>query len=128
MIGLAAVAAMAFGATSASAASTQLCNSHSALTCGEGQAATTVSVVNSGSGRLLGSIAIICDVINATGTPLALANPQQIHVSGLDFESCETSGNDDCHMLVLEQPLSNLNKTGLDVGTLTATNGRTFST
>jgi hypothetical protein len=129
MLGLAAVAAMAamafVGATSASAASTQLCNSHSALTCGEGQAATSVSVV--GVGVLLGeTLDIVCRDIDASGTPLALANPQQIHVSGLDFKSCETSGGDGCVVTVNDQPLSNLNKTGLDSGTLTATNGFTF--
>jgi hypothetical protein len=145
MIGLAAVAAMAamafVGATSASAASTALCNTNVHpneelvidkdskdivlhLPCPSGQLATGVS--QAGSGELLGTLNIKCDTVNGLGTPLALGNPQQVHISGLDFESCETSESDGCHVLVLEQPLSNLNKTGLDAGTLTATNGRTF--
>jgi hypothetical protein len=128
--GLAAVAAMAtmafVGATSASAANTQLCKSHSTLTCGAGEGATTVSMVNSNATTILGSINVTCDTVNGDGTPLALANPQQVHISGLDFESCETSGSDGCEVTVKEQPLTNLNKTGLDQGTLTGTNGRVF--
>ena len=126
MLSLAAIAAMtatAFvGATPASATSTQLCNSHSALTCGS--AATSVNVVNSGTGHLLSSLVdVLCDDINGTGTPLALANPQSVHVSGLDFASCETNGGDGCLVEVFEQPLANLLKTGLDSGTITGTNG-----
>jgi hypothetical protein len=132
MLGLAAVAAMAamafVGATSASAANTQLCNSHEALTCGEGQAAATVSIIDVIVGVLLTStLNIECDTITGSGTPLALASPQQIHVSGLSFESCEASpGEDVCTVTVTQQPLATLNKTGLNAGTLTLTSGKTF--
>jgi hypothetical protein len=126
MLGLAAVAAMAamafVGATSASAASTQLCNSHSALTCSSG----ATSVAQTGSGELLGSLNISCGDVSGAGTPLGLANPQQVHATELDFDECETSGEDACVVTTTELPLSNLNKTGLDAGTLTATNGKTF--
>jgi hypothetical protein len=126
MLGLAvtaAVAAMAFvGATSANAANTQLCNLHGALTCGS--AATSVSMA--GWVELLGSLNIRCDNVGGSGTPLALANPQSVHISDLLFNSCKTSGNDKCVVIVQEQPLANLNKTGLDVGTLTGTTGKIY--
>ena len=129
MLGLGAVAAMAamafVGATSASAGSTQLCKSHGALTCSS--AATTVSMVNAGPGRLLNDLVdVICDEIDATGTPLALGNPQLVHVSGLSFDSCETSESDGCEVVVLTLPLSWVDKTGLDTGTFTGTNGSTL--
>ena len=131
MLGLAAAAAivaMAFvGATSASAVSTQLCKTHETIVCEEGQAATTVSMVNEGPGRLLTDLVdVICDSINATGTPLAAGAPQSIHVAELDFESCETNGGDGCEVSVLEQPLASLLSTGLDEGTLTGASGLTL--
>ena len=130
MLGLAAVAAMAamafVGATSASAnGETQLCNSHSALTCGS--AATTISMTDVNTGRLLSSLVdVLCDDINGSGTPLALAKPQSIHITELSFEDCETNGGDGCEVTVLELPLSNLLKTGLDSGSITGTNGSTL--
>jgi hypothetical protein len=127
MIGLAAVtamAAMAFvGPTSASAANTQLCNSHGALTCGS--AATTVGML--GTGRLLNSLVDADCHIASSATPLALANPQQVHVTSFSLTNCETDEGDGCEVTVTEMPLSTLNKTGLDAGTITATNGRTHT-
>jgi hypothetical protein len=129
MLGLAAVAAMAamvfVGATSASAAWTQLCNSHAFLTCGKGEAAKTLKIVGAEAGVFLGvSLNVKCDTIEGSGDVLPAANPQPIHVEGLNFASCETSDNDACIVLVLQQPLANLNKTGLNLGTLTAASGR----
>ena len=130
MLGLGAVAAMAamafVGATTASATSTQLCKSHdaaTALTCDN--AAVGVRMVDDPdtTDHLLTTLLdVLCDHIEGLGTPLALANPQELHISSLLFGECETNG-DGCIVTVLSQPLSNLLKTGLDQGTLTATNG-----
>ena len=127
MFGLAAVAAVAamalVGATSASALNTELCTAHSALTCGAGNDANTVSFL--GSGELLSDLVdILCLDVHGTATPLALANPQSVHILLLDYLNCgTTSSHNNCDILVLELPLANLNKTGLDAGTLTAENG-----
>jgi hypothetical protein len=129
MFGLAAVAtvtAMAIvGATSASAANTQLCNTHTALTCGS--PATRISLEDVTTSILLNDLVDIeCSTVKGMGTPLGLASPQSIHFTDLEFGGCETSENSPCEIEVLEQPLANLNKTGLDAGILTATNGKVF--
>lgn len=125
-----AVAAMAFiGAASALALNTQLCMSHISLTCSSGGAATSAYMKNTGTGVLLSSgsdLAVECDEITASATPLQLANPQQIHVLSLTLYGCLTNVGDWCEVTVLELPSFNLNKTGLDAGTVTATNGRIF--
>ncbi len=126
---VAAVAAMAFvGATSASAANTQLCNSHSALTCGS--AATGWSMTNSGQGvgtLLTDLVNVLCLNITGSANVLGLANPQQVHVAHLLFTNCGTkSTHSNCTVEVLELPLANLNKTGLDTGTITGENGLTL--
>ncbi|HEX5375629.1 MAG TPA: hypothetical protein VFW48_05680 [Solirubrobacterales bacterium] len=126
---LAAVATMAFvGATSASAISTQLCTTHTGLTCGAGNAVTSHHVVlASGTvGKILASINILCLGILIQTTPLGLGNPQQIHVTEQIFSGCGTgSAHDNCTVTIQEQPLANLLKTGLDEGVLSLTNGRT---
>ncbi len=127
---VAAVAAMAFvGVTSASAANTQLCNTHTALTCGS--AATSVSMTNTGQGvgTLLTDhgVDVLCLTISASGTPLGLANPQQIHITALSFTNCGTkAAHSNCQVSVLELPLANLNKTGLDAGTIQGASGLTL--
>lgn len=128
-LGLAAVAtmaAMAFvGTTSASAADTQLCTAHTTLICGGGTAAFFVEML--GSGRLLSDLTdVICDHIHEEGPLLKLNNPQQVHVTHLLFNSCETDDYDGCEVSVLTLPLFTLSKTGLDTGTLTGTNGLTL--
>ncbi len=130
---VAAVAAMAFvGATSASAISTQLCNSHTALTCGAGQGSTTISMNNAhdGVGFLLTDLVdVLCLTVSGSGTPLALKEnkPQEIHITHLLFTNCGTkSAHSNCQITVLELPLANLTKTGLDTGTLEGTNGLTL--
>jgi hypothetical protein len=126
---LAAVAAMAFvGATSASATSTQLCKVHTGLTCAAGEAATSVhQVLKSGTvGQLLAVINVLCLGFLVEATALGLGNPQQVHATTQTFTGCGTSSaHSNCTVTVQEQPLSNLLKTGLDQGVLTATNGRT---
>ncbi len=126
---VAAVAAMAFvGATSASAANTQLCNTHTALTCGS--AATSVAMNNSGQGvgtLLTDLVNVLCLTLSGSGTPLGLASPQQVHITNLSFTNCGTkSAHSNCQVSVLELPLANLNKTGLDAGTIEGTNGLTL--
>ncbi len=130
MFGLAAVAAVvavAFvGAASASATLTQLCNAHVASTCS--LPATSVSMTNEGVGTLLTEVVdILCLTISGSGTPLAAGSPQQIHITSLSFTGCGTkSAHNNCTVSVLEMPLANLLKTGLDEGTLTGTSGLTL--
>ena len=124
---IAAVAAMAFvGATSASAESTQLCKVHT-VTCGAGDATTSVHQVNVGVGTLLSSIVdVLCLNVLAEATPLALGAPQSVHTLALSFTGCgTTSTHNNCTVTVLELPLANLLKTGLDEGSIEGTNGKT---
>ncbi len=128
---VAAVAAMAFiGATSASALNTQLCNSHTALTCAAGQGSTTVSMNNAhdGVGTLLSDLVdVLCLSVSGTGTPLGPGNPQLIHITALSFTGCgTTSSHSNCEVTVTELPLAHLVKTGLDAGSLLGLNGKTF--
>jgi hypothetical protein len=129
LVALAAVAAMAFvGATSASAnGSTQLCKVHTGLTCPAGEGVTSHHMVlASGTvGELLGVIDVLCLSILLESTALGLANPQSIHPTSFVFTGCGTgSGHNNCTVTTQELPLSNILKTGLEVGVLTFTSGR----
>jgi len=129
---VAAVAAMAFvGATSASAEGpTQLCNTHTGLTCGS--AATSVhSVLATGTvGKLLSSIVdVLCLnvlVESAGGDVGALGNPQRLDASSMSFTGCgTTSAHSNCTVTVESLPDNTLLKLGLDEGSLEALNGST---
>ncbi|HEY5708380.1 MAG TPA: hypothetical protein VIS51_03200 [Solirubrobacterales bacterium] len=127
---VAAVAAMAFvGATSASAMSTELCDEHTGLTCEKqgGGNFTVHQVLAAGTvGKLLATINVLCLGFLVEATALGLGSPQSIHATSQTFTGCGTgSAHSNCTVTVQEQPLSNLLKTGLDEGVLTATNGRT---
>ncbi|HEY5708393.1 MAG TPA: hypothetical protein VIS51_03270 [Solirubrobacterales bacterium] len=126
---LAAVVAMSLAsATSASATSTQLCKVHTGLTCPGGEAATSVHMtLKAGTvGQLLAAINVLCLGYLVEATALGLGSPQEIHATTQSFTGCGTgSTHNNCTMTVQEQPLSNLLKTGLDEGVLTALNGRT---
>jgi len=131
MFGLAAIAtvvAMAFvGATSASATSTQLCDSHAGLTCEAGHAVTSHHLVLASGevGRILGAINILCLGILIEATPLGLGSPQSFHSLNLSFSGCGTgSGHNNCTVSIPQQPLLGLLKTGLDEGVLTAESGQ----
>jgi hypothetical protein len=126
---VAAVAAMAFiGATSASALNTQLCNSHAALTCAFGQGSTSVTMNNAHDGVisvLSDLVDILCLNVSLTGTPLALANPQLVHVTDQELGACgTTASHNNCEITVTELPLAHLNKTGLDTGSLLGLSGK----
>ncbi|HEY5708382.1 MAG TPA: hypothetical protein VIS51_03210 [Solirubrobacterales bacterium] len=124
-LALTVVAAMTFvGATPVSATSTQLCSTHTGLIC---QAVNVHQVLAAGTvGRLLATINVLCLGFLVEATPLGLADPQQIHATTQSFSGCGTgSAHSNCTVTAQEQPLSNLLKTGLDEGVLTATNGRT---
>ncbi|HEY7949736.1 MAG TPA: hypothetical protein VID51_02760 [Solirubrobacterales bacterium] len=128
MFGLAALAAVAtmalVGATSASATTTQLCPTHTGLICG---VVNVHQVLKAGTvGELLALIDVLCLSFLVEATASGLGNPQQIHATSQTFGGCGTgSTHNNCTVTVQEQPLSNLLKTGLDQGVLTATNGRT---
>ena len=122
---IAAVAAMAFvGATPASAANTQLCTAHTGLTCSS--PVSSLHLVNEGVLRVLNDLnPVLCLSVSLEATPLALANPQSVHTTSLEFTGCGTSSaHNNCLITVEELPLFNLSKTGLDQGVLTATNGQ----
>ncbi|HEY5708798.1 MAG TPA: hypothetical protein VIS51_05345 [Solirubrobacterales bacterium] len=125
---LAAVAAMAFvGATSASATSTQVCTSHTGLTCGAGQGAGTIHAVLAAGTvlKLLAPINVLCLGELWESTALGLGNPQSIHFTSKTSTGCGTgSAHSNCTLTTQEQPLANLLKTGLDEGILTLTSGR----
>ncbi len=125
---LAAVTTMAFvGAMSASAGSTQFCKVHTSLVCPAGQARTALhEVLAAGTVvTLLGVPTILCLGLLIESTALGLGSPQSIHDLSYSFTGCGTSSaHNNATVTVLELPLSNLLKTGLDEGVLTATNGR----
>ncbi len=81
-----------------------------------------------GGGQILSDLVnVLCLTISGSGTPLGLANPQSVHITSLSFTNCGTkSAHSNCQVTVLELPLSNLLKTGLDTGTLTGANGLTL--
>ncbi|HEX6752161.1 MAG TPA: hypothetical protein VF093_01045 [Solirubrobacterales bacterium] len=126
---MAAVAAMALSAISASAMSTEICDEHAGLICErEGGGNFTIhQVLAAGTvGELLAIIDVLCLGFLVEATALGLGNPQQIHATSQTFSGCGTgSAHNNCTVTVQEQPLSNLLKSGLDEGVLTATNGRT---
>ncbi len=131
-IGLAALAAVVatalIGANSASALNTQLCTTHTSLTCGS--AATSVhQVLATGSvGRLLAAISVLCLGFLVEATPLGLGNPQLVHSLKQEFTGCGTSStHNNCTVSIPagQQPLFHLNKTGLDEGVLLALSGQT---
>ena len=132
---IAAVAAMAFvGATSASAEKpTALCKVHTGLTCAltdqwnhlnNGE---TIHSLNVGVGTLLSDIVdVLCLHVLTEALPLALGNPQNVHVTTLTILGCgTTSTHNNCTVTVETAPLSDLLKTGLDEGTLEGLNGQT---
>jgi hypothetical protein len=127
----AAVALMALvGATSASAANTELCTVQTALTCGAGNDANSISMNNAhdGVGTLLNDLAdVLCLNVSGSAEALALADPQKIHVTALSFESCgTTSSHTNCDVEVNELPLAHLSKTGLNTGYLLGLSGKVF--
>jgi hypothetical protein len=134
MFGLAAitaVVAMAFvGTTLASATGTQLCEAHTGLTCGEGNAASSVhQVLAAGTvGELLAAIDVLCLGFLVEATALGGGSPQSVHSLTQSFTGCGTgSGHNNCTVSVPsgQQPLFDLLKTGLDEGVLTALSGQT---
>ena len=131
MLGLAAIAAlasMAFVASSASAeTSTQLCKVHTSLEC-TAPATEVHQVLAEGTvGKLLSSLAtVLCLNVLATGEPLELGSPQLVHGT-TEYTGCGTNAtHTNCIVKVLAQPLLHLLKTGLDEGSLTALNGETL--
>ena len=126
---LAAVAAMAFvGATSASAVSTQLCSTHTSLTCSSAQTHVHATLKTGTVGKLLSPISVLCLGVLVENNVLGLATngPQVVHTTNLTFSGCGTgSAHDNCTVTTEEQPLSHLLKTGLDEGVLLNLTGRT---
>jgi len=144
---LMAVAPMAFvGTTTASAlTSTQLCYSHTGLTCESGKATPVVHVVlKSGTvGKLLSPISVLClGVLIEAGVgsgvtwgetkgvkyiiaSAELSNPQAVQsTSWISFTGCGTgSAHDNCTVTVETLPAGQLLKVWLDAGSLEAVRG-----
>jgi hypothetical protein len=114
------------GTTSALASNTQLCTVHTSLACESGWANSFHMVLAPGTNlRIRGNINILCLGGLFEGTALGLANPQSVHITSMSFTGCGTgSAHNNCTMTVVEMPLSNLLKTGLDEGIMTITSGR----
>jgi hypothetical protein len=147
MLGLAAIAAlasMAFVASASAETSTQLCNVHTSLVCpgvlevenekGEiekvhDETTSVHQVLPTGTvGKLLSSlVTVLCLNVLAEATPLGLGNPQVVHALVTEYTGCGTNtAHTNCTVKVLEQPLFDLLKTGLDTGVLTGLNGLTL--
>jgi len=134
MFGLAAVAvvaAMAFiGASSASAEKeTQLCKIHTGLTCGAGNAATSIhAVLKTGTVlKFLASINVLCLGFLMEATALGLALSQDVHSLNMSFTGCgtgSTHSNVAITVPIGQQPLFMALKTGLDLGLLTVLSGQ----
>lgn len=130
---IALIAMALVGATSAPAVSTQLCDNHTGLACEAGHAVTSVhQVLKAGTvGELLAAIDILCLGFLAEVTAGALgsgATKQTVTSVSQSFTGCGTgSTHNNCTVSIPEgqQPVFGLLKTGLDVGTLTATSGQT---
>jgi len=148
MLGLAAIAALAamavVGASTAAAEEvekpTVLCNVHTELVCPEGHKVELQNVhlalLGGGVGQLLSSLLnVLCLNVLATVTPLDLAElqtrgpqwgAQPIHSLHSEYTGCGAEGiHTNCTVTVLEEPLFDLLKTGLDQGSATALNGKT---
>ncbi len=130
MFGLAAiggVAVMAFvGATSASATSTQICTTHTGLTCGGNGVSTVHAVLAAGTVlEILAPIPVLCLSELFEATALGLGNPQSIHITTKTASGCGTgSAHNNCTLSTQENPLANLLKISLDLGIVTLTSGR----
>jgi len=129
---VAVVSAMAFvGATSASAElTTQLCNTHTGLTCGAGNAATNFHAVLA-TGEVLKLLTSLVDVLclhelweSAGGDVGALARPQRLDLTVKEATGCgTTSAHNNCTLTTESLPDGNLLKLGLDQGSYTFVNG-----
>lgn len=126
-----ALAVMSFVTTSTASAegSTQLCKVHTSLTCPKGEETTAVhmTLVAGTVGKLLSSLVnVLCLGVLVEATPLALGNPQEVHVLSSSYTGCGTgSAHSNCTVTVQEQPLVSLFKTGLDEGSVELLSGRT---
>ena len=142
-IGLAAIAALAamalVGASTASAEvekPTVLCNVHENLECPAGHKVEgeelPLALLGGGVGQLLNSLLnVLCLNVLATVTPLDLGElkttgAQPVHSLHSEYTGCGAEGlHNNCTVTVLEEPLFDLLKTGLDQGSATALNGKT---
>jgi len=133
MFGLAAVAAVAamalVGATSASAATTtQLCNTHTGLTCGSGATSVHMVLATGTVGKLLGDVTVLClnVLVESAGADVgALGNPQRVDASSMSFTGCgTTSAHSNCTVSVVSLPDNTLLKFGLDEGAVEASSGQ----
>ena len=129
---LLAVASSALLGSTASA-NTELCLGHEELACTNGPVETpygpvetTHAVATTGTVvKLLGVITVLCLGALAEATALENGSPQELHATTLSFTGCGTgSSHNNCTVSIEELPSFDLLKTGLDEGTLTATNGQ----
>lgn len=130
MLGLAAVAAIAamafLGASSAAAEfATTLCEEKSAtLTCPELKQAKSFTMLATTT-TLLASVEVLCLHSSATGTVESptltpAGTPLGVQLSKLEFKECgrvSSGSHSDCKVTVKKQPLLEVLKTGVNLGT-----------
>jgi hypothetical protein len=124
--GVAAVMALAFTASPASAGNTQLCSVH-VSPCPAGSALPSLHVTNlvGSGGQLLNELVdILCLTILGQFIPLALASPQVLHAISWTLTNCGTSAShNECTITTEVQPLYTFLRLGLNVGRMIATSG-----
>lgn len=128
---LAAMTAMAFvGTTSASAnKTTQLCNTHTGLTCSSAATSAHFTLAVGTVLKLLTeAFPILClgVLMENSGADVGpLGNPQRFDTTSLVFSGCGTgAAHNDCTIAVEELPDNTLLKIGLDEGSLEAISGK----
>jgi hypothetical protein len=125
---LTALVAMALvGASSASATSTALCAVHEDPCSGENQVETLHGTLTSGTVfRILNSIAdVLCLNVLSEVEVAELGNPLVLTSIGGSYQNCGTNSSHSNCSIIPEggSPVSNLLKTGLNLGVLTAESG-----
>lgn len=122
----AATATMALvGTTPASAeTNTQLCNSHSSLTCSKPTTSAHLVLAAGTVLKILSPISVLCLSELWELEPLALSKPQPIHFTTKLALGCGTgSAHNNCSLTTESLPLATLLKTGLDEGSLELLSG-----
>ena len=126
LVAIAILAAMAFGGpSSASATNTQLCKTHTSLTCASGVTSASLVPYPGTTWKLLNSIVdVLCLNASTTLEPQSLGSPQTINEKNLSLTNCgTTSAHNNCTITVESLRTLTLLKVALNEGVLTTTGG-----
>jgi hypothetical protein len=103
---------------------TALCKIHESP-CPEKDLVKTIHLVNSNPVNLLNPLTVLCLSLLLTAEVLEPADPQQLHATEFKISGCGVlSGHADCQIEVKEMPTFTLSQDSLDLGVLTAENGK----